>query len=95
MLYNGHRLIAEESILIEQPCVCLTFSSAGNNKECLWLSRTFRMGNHGGSIQAISKCNQFSCLWWKMPSINAEYLSQGDALYISLQTLGSQLLPLI
>ena len=29
---------------------------------------------------AISECNQFSGLWWKIMLINTEYLSQGDTL---------------
>ena len=34
----------------------------------------------GGSRGGNSECKQFSCLWWKIPSINTEYISQGDAL---------------
>ena len=34
VLYHGHRLIAEESILMEQPCVCL----AQFFVECSWIT---------------------------------------------------------
>ena len=92
VLYHGHRLIDVESILIKQPRVCLApffcrmrldfiiFFCWYLTKNASGLSRTFGTGNWCRSIRAISECNQFSCLWWKIPSINTEYLSQGDTL---------------
>ena len=44
-------------------CWYLTKNASG-------LSRTFGTGNRWRSIRAISKCIQFSCPWWKIPSIN-------------------------
>ena len=78
VLYHGHRLIDVESILIKQPCVCFApfFVECGwiliiffcwyLTKNASGLSRTFGTGNWWRSIQAISECNQFSCLWWKI-----------------------------
>ena len=86
VLYPGHRLIAGGCILIEPPCVCLhrfcTFRLDFIIFFCWYLtknvsgrSRIFGTGNLCGKIRAISKCNQFSCLWWKNPSRNVEFLS--------------------
>ena len=50
------------------------FSSAVSGR-----SRFFGTGDlcRVRKIQAISKSNKFSCLWWKNPSRNVEFLSQG------------------
>ena len=81
MLYHEYRLIDGERIPIEQPSVCLVkcfvecgwislFSAAILTKDDSGLFKTFGTSNRLRSVRAISKCNQFSWLWWKIPSRN-------------------------
>ena len=70
-------------------CVCVSFLGWCNisNKRFFYIitknassiSRNFDKDNWWKKTQAISKCNQFSCLWWNIPLKNILFLLQGDA----------------